>query len=237
MPNQAYIDLPLGKDDQGQTSAEQVSFEEENAAGSANSTPQMTPTNSFGKTFQRRRTDSVLYGCAVLLASVPLGLDIRELNRSQVPEEILPKEEKKKREGLFQRASKFRRSASPVTLQSKKEEAHVPSLCPCESTVNLLSMPSVSTKCLLQSDSEDTIASTPPRNGDVPIKCFLPENSLHGREHKVNVDPSADSNLPSPSLPLKQETQRVANASFSKGRLLGHRRTMSDGNPCHSTCE
>ncbi|XP_020642492.2 mitogen-activated protein kinase kinase kinase 21 isoform X1 [Pogona vitticeps] len=235
LPNQAYVDLPLAKDDQGLNSAEQERFEEGNPASSANSTPQMTPTNSFGKTLQRRRTDSVLYGCAVLLASVPLGLDIRELNRAQVPDEVLPKEEKKKRDGLFQRASKFRRSASPVRLQSKKEETHIPSLCPCESTVNLLSMSSVSTKCLLQPDNEDAIVNTPPKNGDVPIKCFLPESPVSGREHKTNIDSSADSNLPSPSLPLKQETQCVANTSSSKGRLLGHRRTVSDGNPHHST--
>ncbi|KAJ7342260.1 hypothetical protein JRQ81_009971 [Phrynocephalus forsythii] len=233
--NQSYIDLPLGKDGQGLSSAEQESFEDETPASSANSTPQMTPTNSFGKTLQRRRTDSVLYRCAVLLASVPLGLDIRELNRSQVPDEVLPKEEKKKRDGLFQRASKFRRSASPVRLQSKKEETHIPSLSPCESTVNLLSMSSVSTKCLLQSDSEDAIVSTSPKNGDVPVKCFLPESPVSRRKHKVNIDPSADSNLPSPSLPLKQETQHVANTSSPKGRVLGHRRTMSDGNPFHST--
>ncbi|XP_042302499.1 mitogen-activated protein kinase kinase kinase 21 isoform X2 [Sceloporus undulatus] len=235
LPNQAYIDLPLWKDDQGLNCAEQESTEEGNSASSANSTPQMTPTNSLGRTLQKKKTDSVLYGCTVLLASVALGFDIRELNRLQPSEEVMPKEEKKKRDGLFQRASKFRRSSSPARLQSKKEDTHISSLCQCASTVNLFSMPSVSTKCLLHADSEDTIVSTPPSNGDIPTKYFLTSNPVSKREHIAKADPSADSNVPSPSLPLKQETVSVENVISSKVRVWSHRRTMSDGNSCHST--
>ncbi|XP_008122413.2 mitogen-activated protein kinase kinase kinase 21 isoform X1 [Anolis carolinensis] len=235
LPNQAYIDLPLWKDDQGLNCAEQESTEEGNSASSASSTPQMTPTNSLGRTLQKKKTDSVLYGCTVLLASIALGFDIRELNKGQVSEEVLPKEEKKKRDGLFQRASKFRRSSSPVRLQSKKEEPHITSPCQCANTVNLLSMPSVSTKCLLHSDNEDTIVSTPPRHGDIPSKCFLSESPDSKREHVVKADPATDSNVPSPSLPLKKETVCVENVVSSKARVWSHRRTMSDGNPCHST--
>ncbi|XP_044276230.1 mitogen-activated protein kinase kinase kinase 21 isoform X1 [Varanus komodoensis] len=235
LPNQAYVDLPLWKDDQGLNSAEQESFDEANSASSANSTPQMTPTNSLGRTVQKNKTESVLYGCAVLLASIALGLDIRELNRSQVPDEALPKEEKKKRDGLFQRASKFRRSASPVRLQAKKEETHIPSLCPSASTVNLLSMSSVSTKCLLQSDSEDTVVNIPRNNKDVPAEQYLSESHVSKRGHLVKDDLAIASSLPSPSVPLKQKTQCMANASSSKGRVWSHRRTMSDGNPCQST--
>ncbi|XP_061480494.1 mitogen-activated protein kinase kinase kinase 21 isoform X2 [Rhineura floridana] len=235
LPNQAYIDLPLCKDEQGFNSGKQENSEERNSASSANSTPQMTPTNSLSRTLQKKKTDAVLYGCAVLLASVALGLDIRELNRLQAPEEGLPKEEKKRRDGLFQRASKFRRSASPVSLQPKKEESQIPRLCPSSSTVNLLSMSSASTKCLLQSDSEDTTMSTLPINRDIPVRRFLSDNPVSKREQMAKADPATDSNVPSPSLPLRQESQFMANASSSKGRVLGHRRTMSDGNPCHST--
>nr|XP_034964333.1 mitogen-activated protein kinase kinase kinase 21 isoform X1 [Zootoca vivipara] len=234
LPNQAYIDLPLWKDDQGFNSAEQESSEERNSASSANSTPQMTPTNSLSRTFQKKKTDTVLYGCGVLLASVALGVDIRELNRFQAPEEVQPKEEKKRRDGIFQRASKFHRSASPVRLQPKKEETHVPSLCPPTSTVNLFSLSSASTKCLLQSDSEDTITSTLPFNRDAPIRRFLAESPASKREQVAKADPAADSNVPSPHLPLREESQFISNASSSKARALGHRRTVSDGNPCHS---
>ncbi|XP_054853887.1 mitogen-activated protein kinase kinase kinase 21 [Eublepharis macularius] len=234
LPNQAYIDLPLWKDEKGLNSAEQESFEEGNLASSTNSTPQMTPTNSISRTLQKKKTDSVLYGCAVLLASVALGLDIRELNRLQVPQEVLPKEEKKKRDGLFQRATKFRRSASPVRLQSRKEEIHVPSVCPSASTVNLLSLSSVSTKCLLQSDSEDIATRTVPSGRDGPVKCLVAESPVHRKEQVAKVVPAIDSNLPCPNFPLKQETQCPANVSSSKVRVLGHRRTVSDGNPCHA---
>uniref|UniRef100_A0A674K4B2 Mitogen-activated protein kinase kinase kinase n=1 Tax=Terrapene triunguis TaxID=2587831 RepID=A0A674K4B2_9SAUR len=242
LPNQAYIDLPLWKDDQGENTIEHESFEEGTSASSANSTPQMTPTNSLNRTLQKKKTDSILYGCAVLLASVALGLDIRELNKSQVPDELLPKEEKKKRDRIFQRASKFRRSASPTRLQSKKEETHIPSLSPSANTVNLLSMPSLSTKCLLQSDSEDAFVSITPSDCDtgIPIEAFSSETSATKTgEQRVkpvlDTDPAMLKNQ-SPILPLKQESEKVPNDSSSKLRQLGHRRTMSDGNTFQTTC-
>ncbi|XP_077202278.1 mitogen-activated protein kinase kinase kinase 21 isoform X3 [Paroedura picta] len=235
LPNQAYIDLPLGKDEKGLNSAEQESFEEGNSASSTNSTPQMTPTNSLSRTLQKKKTDSVLYGCTVLLASVALGLDIRELNRLQVPEEVLPKEEKKKRDGLFQRASKFRRSASPIRLQSKKEEIPIPSLSPSASTVDLLSLSSASTKCLLQPDIEDITARPLPSDRDGPVKSLVAESPVNRNEQTVRVVPDTDSNLLCPSPLLEKEPQCTGNVSSSKVRILGHRRTVSDGNPCHTT--
>uniref|UniRef100_A0A4X2JTP9 Mitogen-activated protein kinase kinase kinase n=1 Tax=Vombatus ursinus TaxID=29139 RepID=A0A4X2JTP9_VOMUR len=166
--NQAYVDLPLWKDDQGDNTVEPESFEEGTSASSAASTPQMTPTNSLSRTPPKKKTESALYGCAALLASVALGLDIRELNKAQPPDELLPKEDKKKREGIFQRASKLRRSSSPPTrLQSKREDVNLSSLSPSSNTVNLLSMPSMSTKCLLHPDSEDTFVGT--CDTDIPI--------------------------------------------------------------------
>uniref|UniRef100_A0A8C6ZSK6 mitogen-activated protein kinase kinase kinase n=1 Tax=Nothoprocta perdicaria TaxID=30464 RepID=A0A8C6ZSK6_NOTPE len=214
LSNQAYINLPLWKDEQGENTAEPESFEEGTSASSANSTPQMTPTNSLSRTPQKKKTDSVLYGCAVLLASVALGLDIRELNRSsQGSEDLLPKDEKKKRDGLFQRASKFRRSASPARLQAKKEETNIPSLSPAANTVNLLSMPSISTKCLLQPDNEDREERLQPAANTFPIALKnQPFNPCQ-----------------------KQESQNVPNDSLSKLSVLGHRRTLSDGNNFQTT--
>ncbi|KFZ53079.1 Mitogen-activated protein kinase kinase kinase MLK4, partial [Antrostomus carolinensis] len=237
LPNQAYINLPLWKDDQGENTVEHESFEEGTSASSTNSTPQMTPTNSLSRTLHKKKTDSVLYGCAVLLASVALGLDIRELNKSQGPDELLPKDEKKKRDGIFQRASKFRRSASPTRLQSKKEETNIPSLNPAANAVNLLSMPSISTKCLLQSDSEDALVSTV--LGDCgPCSStddFSPESK---REQRIQLPPNTVStrlkNQPF-SLCLKQESQNVPNDSSTTLSVLGHRRTLSDGNNFHTT--
>ncbi|XP_074752848.1 mitogen-activated protein kinase kinase kinase 21 isoform X1 [Athene noctua] len=240
LPNQAYINLPLWKDDQGENTVEHESFEEGTSASSTNSTPQMTPTNSLSRTLQKKKTDSVLYGCAVLLASVALGLDIRELNKSQGPDELLPKDEKKKRDGIFHRASKFRRSASPTRLQSKKEETSIPSLNPAANTVNLLSMPSISTKCLLQSDSEDALVSTV--LGDCgPCSStddFSSETSESKREQRLQLAPNTVStrlkNQPF-NLCLNQESQNVPNDSLTKLSVLGHRRTLSDGNNFQTT--
>ncbi|XP_010020635.1 PREDICTED: mitogen-activated protein kinase kinase kinase MLK4 [Nestor notabilis] len=240
LPNQAYINLPLWKDDQGENTVEHESFEEGTSASSTNSTPQMTPTNSLSRTLQKKKTDSVLYGCAVLLASVALGLDIRELNRPQGPDELLPKDEKKKRDGIFQRASIFRRSASPTRLQSKKEETNVPTLNPAANTVNLLSMPSISTKCLLQPDSEDAFVST------VLDDCgpcsstddFLSETSESKREERIQLASNAGStrlkNRPF-DLCQKEESQNLQNDSVTKLCVLGHRRTLSDGNNFQTT--
>ncbi|NWW94799.1 M3K21 kinase, partial [Rhynochetos jubatus] len=237
LPNQAYINLPLWKDDQGENTVEHESFEEGTSASSTNSTPQMTPTNSLSRTSQRKKTDSVLYGCAVLLASVALGLDIRELNKSLGPDELLPKDEKKKRDGIFQRASKFRRSASPTRLQSKKEETSIPSLNPAANTVNLLSMPSTSTKCLLQSDSEDAFVSTV--LGDCgPCSSTDDFSSESKREQRIQLPPKTVSTRLKKqpfNLCLKQESQNVPNDSSTKLSVLGHRRTLSDGNNFQTT--
>ncbi|NXV83928.1 M3K21 kinase, partial [Atlantisia rogersi] len=240
LPNQAYINLPLWKDDQGENTVEHESFEEGTSASSTNSTPQMTPTNSLSRTLQKKKTDSVLYGCAVLLASVALGLDIRELNKLQGPDELLPKEEKKKRDGIFHRASKFRRSASPTRLQSKKEETSVPSLNPTANTVNLLSMPSISTKCLLQPDSEDAFASTVlgDRGPCSSTDDFSSETPESKREQKIQLAPNTVStrlkNQPF-NLSLQHESQNVPNHSSIKSSVLGHRRTLSDGNNFQTT--
>ncbi|XP_061221655.1 mitogen-activated protein kinase kinase kinase 21 isoform X2 [Neopsephotus bourkii] len=240
LPNQAYINLPLWKDDQGENTLEHESFEEGTSASSTNSTPQMTPTNSLSRTLQKKKTDSVLYGCAVLLASVALGLDIRELNRPQGPDELLPKDEKKKRDGIFQRTSIFRRSASPTRLQTKKEETSIPTLNPAANTVNLLSMPSISTKCLLQPDSEDAFVST------VLDDCgpcsstddFSSETSESKREQRIQLAPNTVSTrLKTRPFDLcqKEESQNLQNDSLTKLSVLGHRRTLSDGNNFQTT--
>ncbi|NXA48045.1 M3K21 kinase, partial [Nothocercus julius] len=240
LSNQAYINLPLWKDDQGENTAEPESLEEGTSASSTNSTPQMTPTNSLSRTLQKKKTDSVLYGCAVLLASVALGLDIRELNKSQGSDDLLPKDEKKKRDGLFQRASKFRRSASPTRLQSKKEETSIPSLSPAANTVNLLSMPSISTKCLLQPDNEDAFVSTilddcDPCSSTDDFPSETPESK---KEQRLQLAANTFS-IPLKNQPFnlhrKQESQNVPNDSLSKLSVLGHRRTLSDGNNFQTT--
>ncbi|XP_017565902.1 mitogen-activated protein kinase kinase kinase 21 isoform X1 [Pygocentrus nattereri] len=157
-PNQVYIDLPLWKDEQGEGAGPgaggggaESQEDPTTSTSSTSTTPQHTPTNSLKRSSGRRRTDSVLYGCASILASVALGFDLREVHRAIASEELEPREEKKKREGLFQRATRFRRSTSPPSGRSRKDDAS-------PAPVNLLAMSSISecnsTKCLLQSDYE-----------------------------------------------------------------------------------
>ncbi|XP_064174237.1 mitogen-activated protein kinase kinase kinase 21 isoform X1 [Anguilla rostrata] len=154
-PSQVYIDLPLWKDESGDGGPATESQEDPaTSASSTSTTPQLTPTNSL-KRAPRRRTDSALYGCAALLASVGLGADLRDVLRTAaaaavVAEDAEPREERKKREGLFQRATRFRRSSSPPGSRARKEEAQ-PGPAPGHA---LLSGTSISTRCLLLPDPE-----------------------------------------------------------------------------------
>ncbi|XP_052007521.1 mitogen-activated protein kinase kinase kinase 21 isoform X1 [Xyrauchen texanus] len=153
-PNQVYIDLPMWKDEQGESQGlggggGDSQEDSTTSTSSTNTTPQHTPTNSLKRAATRRRIDCVLYGCASILASVAFGFDLREVCKAPASEEPEPREEKKKREGLFQRATRFRRSTSPPSGSSRKDEVTA-------GPVNLLAMSSISecnsTKCLLQSD-------------------------------------------------------------------------------------
>ncbi|XP_054874698.1 mitogen-activated protein kinase kinase kinase 21 isoform X1 [Amphiprion ocellaris] len=180
-PNQVYIDLPLWRDEQqpqspagncgpgdggvgvvGQGGPPETPDDPytTTSTSSTSTTPQLTPTNSLKRTSARRKTDSVLYGCGSLLASVVLGYDIREALKNSTPgEDCEPQKEekeKKKKEGLFQRATRFRRSTSPPSGRSRKDE--VSSNHTSTQPVNLISMSAImecnSTKCLLQSEVE-----------------------------------------------------------------------------------
>lgn len=177
-PNQVYIDLPLWRDEpqspggagdggvgaggQGGQSETTDDPSTTTSTSSTSTTPQHTPTNSLKRTSARRKTDSVLYGCGSLLASVVLGYDIREALKSSTPpgddgEPPREEKEKKKKEGLFQRATRFRRSTSPPSGRHRKDEAppgHQGSAQP----VDLISMSAIvecnSSKRLLRSEAE-----------------------------------------------------------------------------------
>ncbi|XP_041070813.1 mitogen-activated protein kinase kinase kinase 21-like isoform X2 [Carcharodon carcharias] len=238
LPNQVYIDLPLRKDHQGEGDGGNESQEEVTPISSANSTPQVTPTNSLKRLTQRKKTDMVLYGCAVLLASVALGFDVREVNKSQVSEEIEVKEEKKKKEGLFQRTGRFRRSTSPPNRTvSRKEETNIPSLN--SHAVNLLSMSSISkcnsTRSLLRSDSEDTSVCNTPLSSDAVIHRpeFLTDNPLNGSVNGVHKDldesPLSDAGMPV-FVHLK-ESSAVPAEGAANHNVTHHGQLPSDGSP------
>uniref|UniRef100_A0A8C9AT78 Mitogen-activated protein kinase kinase kinase n=1 Tax=Prolemur simus TaxID=1328070 RepID=A0A8C9AT78_PROSS len=234
-PAPAYLDLPLWKDGPRENPMEAESWEEGPSVNSATGSPQVTPTNSLSRSPQRKKTESALYRCTMLLASVALGVDIRELNRAQAAEELLPRDEKKKREGIFQRASKPRRStSSPTRLPSTGGEASSLPSVPPPSAVSLLSMPSLSTKCLLETDGDDlSMGSTPIADDpEVPTPDFhpaIPESSREpARMPTLQTDHGVSKN-PSPSSP-EQTPGNVPSCASSKDRASHHRRTASDGN-------
>uniref|UniRef100_A0A8D1LR13 Mitogen-activated protein kinase kinase kinase n=1 Tax=Sus scrofa TaxID=9823 RepID=A0A8D1LR13_PIG len=231
--SQAYVDLPLWKDGQRENPVEVESWEEGVPVSPATGTPQGTPPNSLSRPSQRKKLESALYGCTVLLASVALGLDIRELAKAQATEEPPAKEEKKKREGIFQWAPKPRSGASPaMRLPTSGEGASSTPSPTLPSAVGLLSMPSLSTKCLLQTDGEDAFESSThtPGDPDMPTLALCPGFGGRAEEPapvpELEVGRSVWGDLP-PSF--VEQAHGDVPSSASKERAAHHRRTMSDG--------
>uniref|UniRef100_A0A8C2ZQE2 Mitogen-activated protein kinase kinase kinase n=1 Tax=Cyclopterus lumpus TaxID=8103 RepID=A0A8C2ZQE2_CYCLU len=218
-PNQVYIDLPLWRDEQqpqspgghcgsgdsgvgaaGQGGPPETPEDTTTSTSSTSTTPQVTPTNSLKRMSARRKTDSVLYGCGSLLASVVLGYDMREALKNSAPgEDCEPQrdeKEKKKKEGLFQRATRFRRSTSPPGGRSRKDEAS--SNHAATQPVNLISMSAImecnSTKCLVQSEAE----VSPSRSGKNQHNTGT---RLRRKKYPTNGPPT----LPPPASQKKQE--------------------------------
>uniref|UniRef100_A0A6I8N0B6 Mitogen-activated protein kinase kinase kinase n=3 Tax=Ornithorhynchus anatinus TaxID=9258 RepID=A0A6I8N0B6_ORNAN len=161
-PSQAYLCLPFPRGEDGTAPPADGVPEEPTPVNSASSTPQLTPTNSLkrGGGPQWRRCGAAVVGCGAVLAAPGLGLDLLEAGRCQLPpaEEPSPppREDRKKREGLFQRAARPRRLFG-------KEEAGGPAAG--DPSPPLLSPASLSecnsTRSLLRSDSDEAVAEEP----------------------------------------------------------------------------
>ncbi|XP_076688274.1 mitogen-activated protein kinase kinase kinase 21 [Callospermophilus lateralis] len=169
VPGQACVDLPLWKDGQKEKLAEAESQEEGPPASPATGSSRVTPVASLHGPPQRRKTDTALYRCTALLASVALGLDVRDLGRAQAAEEPLPREEKKKREGPLQWATRSRTSASPPPRLPS------PSASP-PGAPGPPSTPSLATRCWLQTDGREPPEGSTRVPGDleVPAPDFCP---------------------------------------------------------------
>lgn len=222
-PNQVYIDLPLWRDetqpqspggnggpgDAGVGAGSPPETPEDpcttTSTSSTSTTPQLTPTNSLKRASARRKTDFALYGCGSLLASVVLGYDIREAIRTSAPPEECetPKEEKKKKEGLFQRATRFRRSTSPPGSRSRKEDAS--SNGAGAPPVNLVSMLAImecnSTKCLLQPEAE--VSEPSPGKAEPAVSDHSSETSRPVRAATVE----SQSNKPAAETQKAEQSQ------------------------------
>ncbi|XP_077178756.1 mitogen-activated protein kinase kinase kinase 9 isoform X3 [Paroedura picta] len=219
-PNQSYLCIPFQKNEDwdGQSS----DANESTPVNSATSTPQLTPTNSLKRGgSHHKRCELAFLGCAAVLAAAGLGFDLLEAGKCQLltqDELEAPKEERKKRDSIFQRAGRSRRSTSPPSRKLfKKEELGEPS-----SSLTLLSLSSISecnsTRSLLRSDSDEIVVYEMPVS-PVTVKAPLPAVS----NPLVNIRVEKFKRNPNQSL---TPTHVTLSSETHPG---GHRRTPSDG--------
>jgi len=244
-PSQVYIDLPLWREDQlalspgsgpcgprgeeptaapgGLGSPEgpedSCNTTATTSASSTSTTPQLTPTNSLKRPSARRRTDSVLYSCGAMLASLALGYDLREALQS--PEEgpgEPPREEKKKK--LFHRATRFRRSTSPPGGRAPRKEEPASGHSPGNALgpVNLISMSAIlecnSNKCLLQTGGGG-LADRKDRTPDTAAGVEGPQDKAAARTQPMvqTPSPAPETGNPIPGLRLRRKKSSSTNHS------------------------
>ncbi|XP_067275141.1 mitogen-activated protein kinase kinase kinase 10 isoform X1 [Pseudorasbora parva] len=194
---------------------------------------------------QRKKSDLLMLGCASILAAVGLGSDIFQLGRQQMSQdEQDPREEqRKKKDGLFQRTGRFRRSTSPPSRtlslslsQNRHHDSTLPSMDPSPS-VTLLSLSSLSdcnsTKSLLPSDPDD-FPPTPSSALPVisPAPALNPLLDLRAESFKREPNQSLTPTHVSAAMALNRGHRRTPSDGAIRPRaqtVVGHRRTPSDG--------
>ncbi|XP_067874998.1 mitogen-activated protein kinase kinase kinase 10 [Heterodontus francisci] len=201
-----------------------LGFHESEASVTDDSSPvTSTLSDSLKHCSQRRKSDLVLLGCANILTSVGLGCDLLMLGRQQiVQEEQEAKDERKKREGIFQRTSRFRSANSPPgRILSRKNESVILSL-EGSSSITLLSLSSISdcnsTRSLLQSDSDEAGAYGAPDGTENLSQTPLVANT---------VNPLVDLTVESFKKDPKQSLTPT-HVSAASAVKRGHRRIPSD---------
>lgn len=152
-------------------------------------------------------------------------------------------EQRKKKEGLFQRTGRFRRSTSPPSRtlslslsHNRHHDSILPSMDPSPS-VTLLSLSSLSdcnsTKSLLPSDSDDfalTPSSAPPVVSPAP--SLNPLLDLRAESFKREPNQSLTPTHVSAAMALNRGHRRTPSDGAIRPRaqtVVGHRRTPSDG--------
>ncbi|KAJ7399410.1 Mitogen-activated protein kinase kinase kinase 9 [Pitangus sulphuratus] len=223
--NQSYLCIPFQKNEDWDGPSSDAN-EESTPVNSATSTPQLTPTNSLKRSgSHHKRCEVALLGCGAVLAAAGLGFDLLEAGKCQLlieEEPEVPKEEKKKRDSIFQRAGRPRRSTSPPSRKIFKKDDPMLLLGEPSTSLTLLSLSSISecnsTRSLLRSDSDEIVVYEMPVS-PVTVKAPLPAitNPL------VNVQIERFKQDPNQSLTPTHVTVS------SHTQQSGHRRTPSDG--------
>uniref|UniRef100_A0A667XKI0 Mitogen-activated protein kinase kinase kinase n=1 Tax=Myripristis murdjan TaxID=586833 RepID=A0A667XKI0_9TELE len=200
--------------------------------------------DSLRRCSQRKKSDLLFLGCASLLTSVALGQDLLQLGKLQVlqDEQDLREEQRKKKEGLFQRTGRFRRSTSPPSRNlSLSLSRHHDSTLPCmdpSPSVTLLSLSSLSdcnsTKSLLPSDPDD-FPSTPMAGIKIPVATPAPSLNplldLRAESFKKEPNQSLTPTHVSAAMAMNRGHRRTPSdgAIRPRAQTLGHHRTPSDG--------
>ncbi|XP_052008668.1 mitogen-activated protein kinase kinase kinase 10-like [Xyrauchen texanus] len=218
---------------------------EEVVSGSVGVGPGGGSQDSLRRCSQRKKSDLLLLGCASILAAVGLGSDILKLGRQQMSqdEQDLREDQRKKKDGLFQRTGRFRRSTSPPSRtlslslsHNRHHDSTLPSMDPSPS-VTLLSLSSLSdcnsTKSLLPSDPDD-FALTPSSALPVvsPAPALNPLLDLRAESFKREPNQSLTPTHVSASMALNRGHRRTPSDGAIRPRsktVVGHRRTPSDG--------
>ncbi|XP_058285653.1 mitogen-activated protein kinase kinase kinase 9 isoform X5 [Hylobates moloch] len=226
-PSQSYLCIPFPRGEDGDGPSSDGIHEEPTPVNSATSTPQLTPTNSLKRGgAHHRRCEVALLGCGAVLAATGLGFDLLEAGKCQLLplEEPEPpaREEKKRREGLFQRSSRPRRSTSPPSRKLFKKEEPMLLLGDPSASLTLLSLSSISecnsTRSLLRSDSDEIVVYEMPVS---PVEA--PPLSPCTHNPLVNVRVERFKRDPNQSLTPTHVTLTAPLQPSS------HRRTPSDG--------
>ncbi|XP_039190166.1 mitogen-activated protein kinase kinase kinase 9 isoform X1 [Crotalus tigris] len=223
--NQSYLCIPFQKNDDWDNQSSDPN-EETTPVNSSTSTPQVTPTNSLKRGgSQYKQCQLAFLGCGAVLAAAGLGFDLLEAGKCQLltqEDQDMSKEEKKKRENIFQRAGLSRRSTSPPSRKIFRKEEPTFLLGEPSSSLTLLSLSSISecnsTRSLLHSDSDEIVVYEMPVS-PVTVKAPLPvvSNPL------VNIQVERFKRNPNQSLTPTHVTLS------SEAQQQKHRRTPSDG--------
>lgn len=223
--NQSYLCIPFQKSEDGDGQSSDAN-EESTPMNSATSTPQLTPTNSLKRGgSQHKRFELAVLGCSAVLAAAGLGFDLLEAGKCQLltqDELEAPKEEKKKRDSLFQRAGRFRRSTSPPSKKLFRKEEPLSLLSEPSNSLTLLSLSSISecnsTRSLLRSDSDEIVVY------EMPVSPMTVKDPL-----PVVCNPLVDTRIEKFKRNPNQSLTPTHVTLSSEAQKRRHRRTPSDG--------
>ncbi|XP_036775140.2 mitogen-activated protein kinase kinase kinase 21 [Manis pentadactyla] len=210
LPSQAHVDLPLWREGPRESPMESEGWADRSWGSPATGATWGTPTGSLSRSPQRKKTEAVLFGCTALLASVALGLDIRELSRAPAADELSPREDRKKCEAIFLRAAKSHSSTSPAARPTVGDGLGSPTMFPlgAPSPLNALSL---------------SAKAGPPMVSATGASDVLPEQ-IWGIPHSP---PGPHSHLPSEVLPEAQRAVLLPQPPALRSHVEPPQRTES----------